>query len=173
MDAQLHKWWREGFFAFDPLSIDHDFIFKDDTKTYTRIKLQFHWMPRRKDPDAKAPPLKISKLSQSREALSAMLGKTYGDLDPNNPIFAEDRQVSVCHHLRTGDIFYVKVEHRLADRMLTPFKLQWAVIKIYAVAGGVESLRDVGEHLAFLGPDLEWPAFPMPSMQQIVDDYLT
>ena len=139
MDAQLHKWWREGFFAFDPLSIDHDFIFKDDTKTYTRIKLQFHWMPRRNDPGAKAPPLKISKLSQSREALSAMLGKTYGDLDPNNPIFAEDRQVSVCHHLRTGDIFYVKVEHRLADRMLTPFKLQWAVIKY-------TPLREVSSH---------------------------
>ncbi|KAK0725667.1 hypothetical protein B0H67DRAFT_551175 [Lasiosphaeris hirsuta] len=75
LDRQLHKWWSEGFLAFEPLCIDYGFTFKDETPP----------MPRRKDPGSEAPPLEISKKFQNREALSSMLGKTYGDLDPANP----------------------------------------------------------------------------------------
>ncbi|KAM7210999.1 hypothetical protein V8F06_013630 [Rhypophila decipiens] len=69
-----------------PLYIDYDFTFKGDTPpvgaptTYTRIKLQFHWMPRRKDLGSEAPPLEISKKSRNREALPSIFVKTYGDL---------------------------------------------------------------------------------------------
>ena len=111
LNRQLHKWWSEGFLAFEPLYIDYGFTFMSDTppvgtpKTFTRIKLQFRWMPRRKNPGSEAPPLEISKKSQNRESLSSILGKTYGDLDPANPVFAENRQISICHYLQTGDIF--------------------------------------------------------------------
>jgi hypothetical protein len=174
LNRQLHKWWSEGFLAFEPLYIDYDFTFKGDTpsvgapKTFTRIKLQFHWMPRRKDLGSEAPTLEISKKSQNREALSSILGKTYGDLDPANPVFAENRQISICHHLQTGDIFYVNVEYRCADRMLAAFKLQWATIMIYSIAGGAESLKDVGDHPDYLDENLEWLGCPLPTIADLL-----
>ena len=100
-----------------------------------------------------------------------MLGTTYGDLDPRNPVFAESRQLSLCHHLRTGDIFRVKVELRLAERMLIAFKLQWATIKIYAIAGGAESLKDVGDHPDYLDENLEWLGCPQPSLRELVEQW--
>jgi hypothetical protein len=30
--------------------------------------------------------------------------------------------------------------------MLTAFKLKWACIKIFSIAGGAETLKDVGDH---------------------------
>lgn len=81
-------------------------------------------MPRRKDIGSEAPPLTTDTTSQGYEVLESMFGKTYSDLDSSNPVFAHDRQHSICHSLRTGNIFYVKVEIRRANYMLTAFKLQ-------------------------------------------------
>ncbi|KAK3360467.1 hypothetical protein B0T25DRAFT_578394 [Lasiosphaeria hispida] len=185
LNCQLHKWWDKGFLAFEPLGIDHEFLIEEDTfevddtpgaatrsgtkkkKTLTRVKLQFHWMPRRKDIGSEAPPLTTDTTSQGYEALESMLGKTYGDLDSSNPVFAHDRQDSICHHLRTGDIFYVKVETRYANHMLTAFKLQWACIKIFSIASGAEALKDVGGHPDYLDENLEWIGYPHPPAQEL------
>lgn len=113
-------------------------------------------MPRLKDPRSEEPPLEITKASQRSEALSRILCRTFGDLDPANPVFAADRLISNCHHLQTGDIFYANVEQEMAERMLTAFKLQLATIKIYSIAGAANLLRDVGDHPNYLDPDLEW-----------------
>ncbi|KAK0729446.1 hypothetical protein B0H67DRAFT_677496, partial [Lasiosphaeris hirsuta] len=109
-------WWGQGFFAFKPLGIDGKFQVKatspkGQVKTYTQIKLQFHWMPRRNDL-----PLEISGMSP--QELSSTVGKTYGDLDLTddlNPVFAQARPSSVSHHIQAGDIFHAKVELRYAD----------------------------------------------------------
>jgi hypothetical protein len=185
LNPQIHKWWDKGFLAFESLGIDHEFSFEEDTfevddipgaatrrgtkkkKTFTRVKLQFHWMPRRKDIGSEAPPLTTDTTSQGPEALESMLGKTYGDLDSSNPVFAHDRQDSTCHHLRTGDIFYVKVETWYANHMLTAFKLQWACIKIFSIAGGAEVFKDVGDHPDYLDENLEWIGCPHPPVQEL------
>ncbi|KAK5656460.1 hypothetical protein OQA88_4843 [Cercophora sp. LCS_1] len=191
LNCQLRKWWHKGFFALEPLGIDYEFSFEEDTfdvnntpdtgpttrsgtkkkKTFTRVKLQFHWMPRRKDIGSEAPPLTTDKASQGREALESMLGKTYGDLDSSNPIFAHDRQHSICHFLRTGDIFYVNVETRRANHMLTAFKLQWACIKIFSIAGGAEALKDVGDDPDYLDENLEWIGNPRPSIRELLQEW--
>ena len=117
------------------------------------LKLQFHWMPRQNDL------LRGISDDVSPQELSTTVGKTYGDLDLTdslNPVFALDRRSSISHHVQTGDILYVKVEPRYAERMLAAFRIQWAVIKILAMAGGAESLDDVGDHPDYLDENLNW-----------------
>ncbi|KAK0652832.1 hypothetical protein B0T16DRAFT_455178 [Cercophora newfieldiana] len=166
LNSQLGLWWAYGYFAFKPLGVDGEFTpemlempsKKAECKgVYTRIKLQFHWMPRRKDMGEKAPPLTVTKSSRPEE-FSSMFDKTYGDLDTDgsNPVFADDRRTSVSHEVETGNIFYVKVENRYANRMLAALRIQWAVIKILSIAGGVESLEDVGDHPDYLDENLDW-----------------
>ena len=153
LDRQLHCWWGEGYFAFKPLGVDGTIIEGLDAKNgdparYTRVKLQFHWMPRRKDIGMKAAPLDISYKEVRPQDFSDLCNKTYGDLetDDSNPVFAQDRRCSVSHLVQTGDIFYVKVKSQFAKRMLAAFQIQWAAIKILSLAGGVEALDDVGDH---------------------------
>jgi hypothetical protein len=152
LNEQLHNWWGQGFFALKPLGIDGKSQSQVTNKKghvtmYTQIKVQFHWMPRHSD---------LSRTVSegiSPRALSSLVGKTFGDLDhtdDSNPVFALDRKVSISHLVETGDIFYVKVEFRYADRMLAALQIQWAAIKILAMAGGAESLDDVGDHPDYL-----------------------
>ncbi|KAK3306111.1 uncharacterized protein B0T15DRAFT_218547 [Chaetomium strumarium] len=161
LNRQLHNWWSEGYFAFKPLGIDGKIIKglnpKGVTAHYTRVKLQFHWMPRRKDIASRATTLDISENARPQD-FSDLFNKTYGDLEANdlNPVFAQDRQSSVSHQVQTGDIFYVKVEHRYAERMLAAFRIQWATVKILSLAGGAESLDDVGDSPDYLDENLNW-----------------
>ncbi|KAK0649779.1 hypothetical protein B0T16DRAFT_492336 [Cercophora newfieldiana] len=161
LDSQLHIWWGLGYFAFEPLGIDGTITEGLDpsgvAKHYTRVKLQFHWMPRRKDMGAIATPLNVSKDTRPQD-FSDLYNKTYGDLETSelNPVFAQDRQNSVSHRVQTGDIFYVKVEHRYAERMLSAFQIQWAAIRILSLAGGAEALNDVGDAPDYLDEKLRW-----------------
>ncbi|KAK0753546.1 hypothetical protein B0T18DRAFT_397130 [Schizothecium vesticola] len=158
LNRQLHNWWGRGFFAFKPLGIDGKFQVtltspKGHSITYTQLKLQFHWMPRQNDL------LRGISEDVSPQELSSTVGKTYRDLDLTdslNPVFALDRRSSISHHVQTGDIVYVKVEPRYAERMLAAFRIQWAAIKILAMAGGAESLDDVGDHPDYLDENLNW-----------------
>ncbi|KAK3323824.1 hypothetical protein B0T19DRAFT_463706 [Cercophora scortea] len=146
LNKQLHDWWSKGYFAFKPLGIDGKIVKglgpKGDTARYTQVKLQFHWMPRRDDIASTATPL----------------NKTYGDPEANglNPVLSQDRESSVFHRVQTGDIFYVKVEHRYAERMLAAFRIKWAAINILSMAGGAESLDDVGDYPEYLDENLNW-----------------
>lgn len=163
LDYQLHAWWTQGYLAFEPLGIEHK-------EGLSQIKIQFHWMPRRKDYGSEAPPLTTDKTSQGREVLESMLSKTYGHFDPANPVFAPDERLSHYDQLQTGDIYYVKVETQHADHMLTAFKLRWAVSKIYSIAGGVEALKDVGDHPEYLDENLEWIGRPEPSFRELMEE---
>ena len=128
-------------------------------------------MPRPKDPRSEDPPLGITKASQNTEAWSSLLGRAYGDLDPTNPVFAEDRQLSPCHHLQTGDIFYGNVEEDQAEHMLIAFNLQWEAIKLYAIAEGAESLVGVADHPQYLDSELEWIGRPLPTIWEMLDSW--
>ncbi|KAK4443777.1 hypothetical protein QBC34DRAFT_385981 [Podospora aff. communis PSN243] len=78
--------------------------------------------------------LKISRASQSREALTGIIGAAYGDLDPTNPI---------------------TVQKQYTLGMFTALKLQFAFVKIFGLAGGEEALKDVGDWPDYLDEDLE------------------
>lgn len=180
LNRQLHKWWSLGYFAFLPLGIDWSSMCEDDNfenddededtpsqvnprsastkrkKTIVHVKMQFHWMVRREELGSKASLLTVHKDCQSPKALESLLGKTYGDLDSSNPIFAADRQHSLCHYLRTGGVFYAKVEAKRAKHMIQALKLQWAAIKILSIAGGAEALEDVGDQSEYLDENLDW-----------------
>ncbi|KAK0614690.1 hypothetical protein B0T14DRAFT_570594 [Immersiella caudata] len=85
LDKQLHNWWSECYFAFKPLGIGGEITQgldpKGDTADYTRVKLQFHWMPHRKD--SGATPFDISKNARP-EDFSDVYEKTYGELETND-----------------------------------------------------------------------------------------
>lgn len=166
LNAQLHRWWGQALFGLKPLGIDGKFKDKSDgdevqdkkPTIYTRIKLQWYWMPRTSCRDNSL--LVISKDTSAQE-ISARVGRTYGDLEEptdmsTNPVFAPDRQSSISHHVQTGDIFYAEVQPRHAERMLAAFQIKWTAVKILAMAGGAESLRDVGDHPDYLDENLNW-----------------
>lgn len=173
LNRQLHNWWGRGYFAFKPLGIDGKFQVtltspKGHSVTYTQIKLQFHWMPRQNDL------LRGISEDVSPQELSSTVGKTYGDLDLTdsmNPVFALDRPSSVSHHVQTGDIFYVKVEPRYAERMLAAFRIQWAAIKNLAMAGGAESLDDVGDHPDYLDKNLKWLGYRGLTIPELIKEW--
>lgn len=95
-----------------------------------------------------------------------MLGRTYGDSDPVKLVF---RDPQIPTQPQTGDTFSVLVEEGHAERMLTAFKLQWAAIKIYAIAREVESLKNVGDHPEYLDEELEWLGRPMPTIREFLE----
>jgi len=86
-------------------------------------------------------------------------------------VFAEDRQLSPCHHLQTGDIFYGNVEEDQAEHMLIAFNLQWEAIKLYAIAEGAESLVGVADHPQYLDSELEWIGRPLPTIWEMLDSW--
>lgn len=177
MNKLYHAWWGAGYFALKPVSIvsfppqtgrqDDEISAQVGGKgkekdvqqrgtTYLRIKLQCHWMPRRKEDSKGAPPLDIENL-QTPDQVQSMLGKTYGDADPGNPVWSEHQRLSMNDMTQTGDIFYVTVKLRHVYRMFLAFKLQWHIIKVFSLAGGAEALDDVDDDPKYLNADLVFP----------------
>lgn len=164
LEPQLLRWWREGYFALKPISIDP----QDDSEDcqgdrYCRIKLQFYWMLRKKNGTEKAPPLN-TRASQVYDALCSLPGKTYGDEDTGNPPFCE--RTSPAQTAKTGDIFYFNVKAQHANKAFLAFKLRWKITNILALAGGTESLEDVGPCPKYLDEWLDWPAFPATKLMR-------
>ena len=52
--------------------------------------------------------------------------------------------------------------------MLAAFKLQWATIMIYSIAGGAESLKDVGDDPDYLDENLEWLGCALPMIAELL-----
>lgn len=130
LNPQLHTWWGQARWGFKSLGPTTEGPHPDPG--HTKLKLQFHWMPRRATNRA------ISTLgltlAEFQSAFDGHWGEPY-------------RKPLVCmtypgsgRFIETGDIFYVVVPTRDCPKMELAFQIQWAVLKMAAMAGGAEAL---------------------------------
>ncbi|KAK4232774.1 hypothetical protein C8A03DRAFT_48446 [Achaetomium macrosporum] len=139
----LHDWWGQPYFALTclgamTLSADPDEIIK--------LKLQFHWMVWRERARGKAPEKPLGRSKE--EFLAAFTGGCGDPTLPEYHPFAWSRTSD--WPIKTGDIFYVRIQKKHAAKMMLAFELRWGLCKIIAMAGGDEVLADVGEDPDFL-----------------------
>ena len=145
LERQLHTWWGNFYFGLECLGTISVSEKPDEIAT---LKLKFHWMPRRAKP--------LDPLGRTKQEFLGMFRETYGNPSSGNPVFAAARPVS-GRHIRTGDIFYVDIQTRHVHKMKLAFDIQWALIKIAAMAGGAEALELVGDEPEYLD---EYGRFP-------------
>ncbi|KAH8904492.1 hypothetical protein BR93DRAFT_149768 [Coniochaeta sp. PMI_546] len=141
LDDKLYKWWGKAYFGFKCLGT---VLAAGKPQGITTIKLQFHWMPRKVKP--------LEPLGKTKDEFLGAFRGTYGDQSSEIPVVAMLRPRS-GRPLQTGDIFYVDIQTEHADKMIVAFELQWALIKIAAIAGGAEALDLVGDEPDFLDED--------------------
>ncbi|KAK0753547.1 hypothetical protein B0T18DRAFT_397135 [Schizothecium vesticola] len=139
LNRQLHDWWGRAQIGFRPLGI----VDGDNTEE-KKVQVQLYWMPtnlrssRTAVPyEAKVLPRDVDKLKdrlnevRTRPQAAAETGGWYAVCrtalgDPSWP----------GHPVMTGDIFEWSVKTADAGKMKKAFELQWALIRIAAIAGG-------------------------------------
>lgn len=147
LERQLHTWWGNFYFGLECLGTISAPGDPDDIAT---LKLKFHWMPRRDQP--------LEPLGRTKQEFLGMFRDTYGNPSSGSPVFAAARPVS-GRNIRTGDIFYVDIQTRHVHKMKLAFDIQWAIIKIAAMAGGAEALELVGDEPEYLDEYGRFPEF--------------
>ncbi|KXX83113.1 Sulfate adenylyltransferase subunit 2 [Madurella mycetomatis] len=129
LHRQLSKWWGNFYFGLKHLGVTHAV---GKPAEITTLKLQFHWMPtylQHRNP-----------LPRNPEDFIAAFTHTNGSHSTLGPMIAASMPAS-GRPLQTGDIFYVDIETRDADKMIMAFHIQWVLTQIAAMAGGVEALE--------------------------------
>jgi hypothetical protein len=127
------------------------------------LRIQFHWMPWREREIGQKPATPLGRTVESLQAAfpeyNTMGRPPYcGNHSPfdGRPIVAISRPAT-GFNVETGDVFEVFVPKRHMQKMITAFNLQWALIKILAIAGGAEALDDTPDHPEFLDEDWRFP----------------
>lgn len=138
LDDKLQKWWGKAYFGLKCLGT---VLAAGKPQGITTLKLQFHWMPRKVKP--------FEPLGKTKDEFLGAFSGTYGDRSSEDPVVAMLRPKS-GRPLQTGDIFYVDIQTEHTEKMIAAFELQWALIKIAAIAGGAEALDLVGDEPDFL-----------------------
>ncbi|KAK0612249.1 hypothetical protein B0T14DRAFT_342936 [Immersiella caudata] len=120
LNTQLHRWWGKAYLGFKCLGILPSP--KDGQKL---VRLQFHWLP--------------GALSDERleDGLRIHLGSTWGPQQGLAAFRTSGRPVL------TGDVFDVAVGAEDAMKMKQAVDLQWALIRIGALAGAADVDADV------------------------------
>ncbi|KAK4205953.1 hypothetical protein QBC37DRAFT_242029, partial [Rhypophila decipiens] len=121
LDKAPSMLWGELRFGLKFLDVDLDGIDKRlSYDTVVRLKLQFHWMPRRKDESFWKPDIR------TKEAILEQFDGTWGD-DGNHGL---NGRVP-----KSGDIIWVPVKYRDEELMKYAIQIRWALTQIAAIAG--------------------------------------
>lgn len=138
----LHVWWRNGYFGLKYIGTKDaapgGVAPGDDPDQTVTLRIQFHWMMWRERGIKGGP---TTPLGRTVESIKAAFSDYCGDCNPSDgrPIVAIARPAS-GFNVETGDIFDVPIPKRHMEKMILAFKLQWALVKLLAMAGGPEAL---------------------------------
>jgi hypothetical protein len=155
----LHDWWGKAYFGLKYLGTkDVDSGAPDQLMT---LRIQFHWMVWREREIGQKPAAPLGRTVDSiKAAFPEYKGNPLycGNHSPTGerPLVAMSRPAT-GFNLETGDVFEVLIPKEHMQKMMMAFNLQWALIKILAMAGGAEALEDTPDHPEFL--DEHW-SFP-------------
>jgi hypothetical protein len=135
LDETLHRWWHDFRLAFKVLGKEEII----DEPGMSSLKLQLTWMKSRiGDP--------LASLPRTAEGWAKAFTESNGDSTMQPPFIAAARPRTL-RLVKSGDIFYYRIQTHLADRAIMAFQIQWAAINIAAMAGGTEALEHVSEDL--------------------------
>ncbi|RYP30334.1 hypothetical protein DL767_006308 [Monosporascus sp. MG133] len=143
LSPTLHDWWSQPYFALKCLGTT---TISNDPDEIIQLKLQFHWMVWRDRPRGKAPQKPLGKSKE--EFLAAFRGHCGDATLPDSNPFAWARTSGWA--VQTGDIFYISIQSKHAEKMMLAFEMQWGLCNIIAMAGGAEALDDIGDDPDFL-----------------------
>jgi hypothetical protein len=131
LNPQLHTWWGQARWGFKCLGITLEG--PAPRVGHVKLKLQFHWMPRR------ATDSKVATLGLSLTDFKSAFDGNWGD--PTRKPLVCMTYPGTGRFIETGDIFYVQVPTSDCSKMELAFQIQWAVLRIAAIAGGAEALN--------------------------------
>ncbi|KAH6838655.1 hypothetical protein B0I37DRAFT_409188 [Chaetomium sp. MPI-CAGE-AT-0009] len=155
----LHDWWGKAYFGLKYLGTRD--VDSGDPDQIRALRIQFHWMVWREREIGKKP---ATPLGRTIESIKAAFPE-YMERPPycgnpssfdGQPIVAITRPAT-GFNVETGDVFEVLVPNRHMQKMVMAFNLQWALIKILAMAGGAEALDDTPDHPEFLDESWRFP----------------
>ncbi|KAK5663292.1 hypothetical protein OQA88_3719 [Cercophora sp. LCS_1] len=161
----IREWWTKAYFGLECLGIVPQE--EGQPEGIATIKLQFQWMPWRERSE--------EPLKRTVGSISAIFGRTYGDLIPGNPVLEAAAQLPPRTQLpKTGNLYYINVEREHAQKMVRAFNLQWTLAMIVAMAGGAKVLEAVPDKPDFirLGFFTFWPGVspvPWPPLKSVWD----
>ncbi|KAK4163713.1 hypothetical protein QBC43DRAFT_354155 [Cladorrhinum sp. PSN259] len=171
LSPQIHDWWGRGYFGLKYIGQVPPFRTGKNDVAY--VKVQFIWMPwmkqmTKKKEDRASLGRTVAEIKAALpefgdpivngDQVMPVLPPYYGDYTGANdlPLVAISRPAT-GFNVQSGDVFKIPVKQRYVDMMAAALKLQWALINIFAMAGGAEALEDIDYHPPFLDADFRLP----------------
>ncbi len=158
LSPAIHDWWGRGYCGLKYLGT-YDANVRDPD-AIVALRIQFHWMPWRHREAGKKP----TPLGRTKESIIAAFSESSATAsylgNPESwrgePIVAVSRP-ETGFNLETGDVFKVFIQRRHMEKMIEAFRIQWALTKMLAMAGGAEAVQDFPDHPEFLDEDWRLP----------------
>ncbi|KAK5651105.1 hypothetical protein OQA88_13268, partial [Cercophora sp. LCS_1] len=138
LNRQLHDWWGRAQIGFRPLG-----IVDGDNMEEKKVQVQLYWMPTILRSNRATVPYEAKVLPRDVDKLKDRLNEIH--TRPQTAVetggwYAVCRSVGdqslPGYPVMTGDIFEWSVKTADAWKMKRAFELQWALIRIVAIAGG-------------------------------------
>ncbi|KAK4461944.1 hypothetical protein QBC42DRAFT_85914 [Cladorrhinum samala] len=156
----LHDWWGRGYFGLQYLGTKTPPV--GDRKAPITLQVQLRWLMWRHRSFGEGPKGMIERTVDGMRAAFPELE------NPERPRYCGDHSVAdgrpfIAHptargfSVKDGDVFEVSIEERHMEKMILAFELQWALIKLIAMAGGAETLDDADFKPDFLDGDWDLP----------------
>jgi len=148
----MHDWWGRGYFGLKYIGTNDANV--QDPDAVVTLRIQFHWMPwRRRELGQKPAPL-----GRTKEDILAAIPTSCGKPSSwqGEPMVAMSRP-ETGFSLETGDVFGVHIPRRHMEKMVEAFRVQWALVKLLAMAGGAEAAVDYPDDPEFLDENWELP----------------
>ncbi|CAM1505622.1 Fc.00g112590.m01.CDS01 [Cosmosporella sp. VM-42] len=145
LSPMLHVWWGKGFFALKYLGATPVVGCREQSG----IELQFHWMPRSPDHDARRE-INLNNQRDDQKSLLRQLDHYYGNgasptCDANRCELCPQtdgvgaHEISTHRLIRSGSIISVRRDTASAQYFRVMIEIQWAIIRAAAMSGAAQA----------------------------------
>lgn len=158
LSPQLHGYWGKAYFGLRRLGQLPEFRDKTITEKLMSVHLQFVWLPRRSSAkDSRGKALShaddLVDLSKERQLLEASDEATPEDKSSSIvlsatttgthiPVGKRAFHVETTAQIYSGQVFEVRVPEKQVREFDTMIDLQWALIRMAAIAGAADAMEN-------------------------------